>query len=720
MAPKWSLLPGDCRESLKLLKDRGIFVDSVVTDPPYHLTSIVKRFGGKNAAAKYGTDGAFSRASVGFMGQCFHPATEILTNTGWKFVSAVGVMDSVMTLNPGTRDAEWQRVAQVHRYPFSGTLVQVRHRSAEQIVTPNHKVLISRDGGKTLQLPMAKDLPQNFHLFAQGNPIAGVMDESLIIESTRDYGKDRLEQRVERKTFKTKEFFRFLGLWLGDGYVVSRTGSHPANDFFGLSVKKERKKTVIRETLQNLGIKFTETLSDKGYSHFYCYDFAILGWLKNLGGAKQKHIPNTFFNWDCSVLEELYQGLMETDGCRQGKKGQEVFFTSSSRLADDFQRLCLHTGRSASIKLTTRPATVIEGRALKAADIWTCCVLPAGKRMYGEKSNRGSNVVYDFPYTGEVVCVGVPKHHIVYVRMNGKPIWSGNSWDGGDIAHDPEFWAMVLDVMKPGAYVAAFSSTRTGHRQACAMEDAGFVMHPMLGWAFGSGFPKAHNAAKAIDKQLGVEESTEAEQWLGWAYGGQSLKPAFEPIYLAQKPFSEKNGALNILKHGVGAVNLDGCRVGGDGGRHPANLLHDGSEEVVGMFPQSKGQLGKSSDSSRSKVNTYGVPSDNGKVYEPRNDEGSASRFFSCFPPESDPLFYAPKASKTDRAGSRHPTVKPQSLMQWLCRLITPPGGLILDPFAGSGSTGQAAVTQGFRSIMMEQDETFLQDIRNRMNGIKP
>lgn len=344
----------------------------------------------------------------------------------------------------------------------------------------------------------------------------------------------------------------------------------------------------------------------------------------------------------------------------------------------------------------------------------------------------------------------------------------GQSWDGGDIAHDPEFWVMVLDVMKPGAYVAAFSSTRTGHRQACAMEDAGFVMHPMLGWAFGSGFPKAHNAAKAIDKQLGAEGSvvpngpavkrmipgadqnatgsweknngreyqpgeyvpgsSEAEQWLGWAYGGQSLKPAFEPIYLAQKPFSEKNGALNILKHGVGAVNLDGCRVGGSlpkscigsgmasqmrknaefgfrpvdyysgqtgfeyqpnaKGRHPANLLHDGSEDVVSMFP--------------------------GSV------ESSASRFFSCFPPESDPIFYAPKASKTDRAGSRHPTVKPQSLMQWLCRLITPPGGLILDPFAGSGSTGQAAVTQGFRSIMMEQDETFLQDIRNRMNGVKP
>lgn len=358
------------------------------------------------------------------------------------------------------------------------------------------------------------------------------------------------------------------------------------------------------------------------------------------------------------------------------------------------------------------------------------------------------------------------------------------TWDGGDIAHDPDFWRLVLAVMKPGAYLAAFSSARTGHRQASALEDAGFVIHPMLGWLFSSGMPKDHDAAKALDKQLGARGETEplgnpirrmipgadqnrtgswvkdngrsyqpgayipatpeAARWDGWAYGAQALKPAFEPVYIGQKPFSEKNGALNLLKHGVGAINIDGCRVeptgektgwgggshlfeGGlsresgaarleDKGRHPANLVHDGSPEVVAMFPESKGQLAAvgPEHGSRKTVSCYG---DYGPrpFTPPRGDSGSAARFFNCFPPDGDPVFYAPKASKADRAGSGHPTVKPQSLMRWLCRLITPPGGLVLDPFAGSGSTGRAAVDEGFRCLMMEAEEEYCADIRRRM-----
>lgn len=168
----------------------------------------------------------------------------------------------------------------------------------------------------------------------------------------------------------------------------------------------------------------------------------------------------------------------------------------------------------------------------------------------------------------------------------------GKAWDGTGIERDPEFWKLIYDVLLPGGYVFAFSGSRTGHWQACAMEMAGFIMHPMHGWVFGSGFPKAHNAAKAIDKMPGVSGgkgavrgasgsirnsmagdfaggeyhdylpgSPEATQWEGWAYGTQAQKPALEPIYLGQKPFSEKTGAANLLKHGVGAVNIDGCRV---------------------------------------------------------------------------------------------------------------------------------------------------------------
>lgn len=354
----------------------------------------------------------------------------------------------------------------------------------------------------------------------------------------------------------------------------------------------------------------------------------------------------------------------------------------------------------------------------------------------------------------------------------------GSKWDGTGIERDPEFWALVYDILLPGGYVLAFSSTRTGHWQACAMETAGFVMHPFLGWSFGSGFPKAHNASRAIEAQIthggaspknmrkiqmgedyrphelaGTEgygkgrmsrgadtdhdyqtrpdiTTPEAAQWEGWAYGGQSLKPAFEPIYVGQKPFSEKNGALNLMKHGVGAINIDGCRVHGAdpsvAGRHPANLLHDGSDEVVAMFPITTSGTGavKRKSSKDAEGNTgaaYGAESrPAGTEMLSYGDTGSAARFFNTFPLDTDPLFYHPKAGKADRAGSKHPTVKPVKLMEWLVTLVTPPGGTVLDPFAGSGSTAQATRNLGFDCILMEGDHQFVADIRNRFDLADP
>ena len=388
----------------------------------------------------------------------------------------------------------------------------------------------------------------------------------------------------------------------------------------------------------------------------------------------------------------------------------------------------------------------------------------------------------------------------------------GSAWDGTGIERDPEFWRLIWEILLPGGYVVAFSSTRTYHRMACAIEDAGFITHPMLGWVFGSGFPKAHNAAMAIDKALGVAGgrgeyksdahaampkvraggggvavstrpymadpeamdaqarryvpgSPEAAQWEGWAYGAQALKPALEPIYVGQKPFDGKTGAPSIVKWGVGALNIDGCRVpsepggrplrevapmredvqyGGnalcgrvdgslqsskaigstDQGRHPANLLHDGSDDVVALFPANAKGGGAVSGKEPSRTgddNTvcYG---EYDRVPSPaRNDTGSAARFFHAFPPDEPyPVFYHPKAGKADRAGSKHPTVKPIALMRWLCRLVTPPGGTVLDPFGGSGTTGAAALAEGFHSILMEAEPQFAADIRRRFDISHP
>lgn len=786
-APTVSLLPGDNRESLRRLIDEGVRVHSVVTDPPYGLVSVVKRFGGKDAApAKHGTDGAFARTSRGFMGQCFHPETELMTERGWRKVTEIAIGETVATMDPMTRDLEWQPVVETHRYAFEGSLVHIKHRSSEQVITPNHRMLVSHDRGLSLELLEPSKLKRAFHMFAQAKPMPGKKDR-VVITSQRDYGKDLGEIREETRNYDPEAFFKFFGLWLGDGYTVSRRDDHPANDFCGLNVTKERKKNAIRDCLTGLGVKFKETPHEDGKTAFYIYDFGLLHWLKQFGKARDKFIPSEFFEWDHSYLEHLYRGLIETDGCVQGR-GQEVFFTSSRRLADDFQRLCLHVGRSASLCHNPGGKTHSIGASeVTANESWVCCVLQPGKRMYGEKSTRSSNVVFDFPYAGEVFCVGVPKHHTLYTRFNGKPVWTGNSWDGTGIERDPEFWKLIYDILLPGGFVFAFSGSRTGHWQACAMETAGFVMHPMHGWAYGSGFPKAHDAAKAIDKMLGAEGgfvpegnpikrlipgadqyatgnwikdngreyqpgeyqpgSPEAQAWDGWAYGTQSQKPALEPIYLGQKPFSEKTGAANLLKHGVGAFNIDGCRVPAPGeticnhgrnqnsegsfgprlnptqekgqspgqalGRWPANLILDGSPEVVDLFPESS-VTGKRSEQSRSAIvdGTNWLP--NNHESTEYTDSGSAARFFHNFPPDLDPIIYQAKAGKADRAGSAHPTVKPIALMQYLIRHITPPGGTVLDPFAGSGTTGEAAKREGFDCILMEAKPDYVEFLNSR------
>lgn len=302
----------------------------------------------------------------------------------------------------------------------------------------------------------------------------------------------------------------------------------------------------------------------------------------------------------------------------------------------------------------------------------------------------------------------------------------GKQWDGGDIAFQVATWKAVLRVLKPGGYLLAFASTRGFWRMCVAIEDAGFITHPMIAWVFGSGFPKATRI--------------KADGYDGFRYGGQALKPAIEPIFMGQKPFSETTGTANILKHGTGAVNIDGCRIAsGDNlnggayaaqsnkvrsgsleggllsvtgrdfcsptGRWPANLIHDGSEEVSAAFPEAPGQQREVNDTFTPKTGAA-VYGDYGPrpTVQPRDSGGSAARFF-----------YSAKADSDDRIGSKHPTVKPVDLMRYLVRLVTPPGGIVLDPFAGTGTTGEAAWREGMKAILIEREPEYQADIAERM-----
>jgi DNA modification methylase len=509
----------------------------------------------------------------------------------------------------------------------------------------------------------------------------------------------------------------------------------------------------------------------------------------------------------------------------------------------------------------------------------------------------------------------------------------GKTWDTGETVESVDFWAECLRVLKPGGHVAAFSGTRTYHRMACAIEDAGFEIRDMLSWLYGSGFPKSHDVSKGIDehffqqwldanpaqreqyneqirqagknakardhvrrkfrKAAGVAGSKgsvvgksgsvrnamagdfaggeyheyipgneAAQQWQGW---GTALKPACEPICFGRKPLSEKTVAANVLAHGTGAINIGACRVSASGhtsddssentapsrtddreshtpnksrrgtsspqhassetlhlpnatsndqtaiapqdfqgdcptylhlgdeqsrqyadgdlasaelngdvhvsrdhppkpsdspsyqsnscadaikkpvqlqgrdgeasaerrytengstnfaatpgprggssaARWPANVIHDGSDEVVAAFPET----GAAKSGLRGEMNSGrhgGLADLGGNINDGTNsirgiddDGGSAARFF-----------YSSKADSDDRLGSKHPTVKPVDLMQWLCRLVTPPGGTILDCFAGTGTTGEAAFREGFNAVLIEREPEYQADIRRRM-----
>lgn len=315
----------------------------------------------------------------------------------------------------------------------------------------------------------------------------------------------------------------------------------------------------------------------------------------------------------------------------------------------------------------------------------------------------------------------------------------GKAWDHAVPSAD--VWREVLRVLKPGAHLLAFAGTRTQHRMACAIEDAGFEIRDMIAWLYGSGFPKSLDVSKAIDKAAGAErekigsvtrpgfangrghgrdetgavvyrgvngghESTieheltapateAAREWSGW---GTALKPALEPITVARKPL-RGTVAANVLAHGTGAINVEACRVGDEKlqgmtagqsklgtfergimvtperiGRWPANVCHDGSEEPEALL-------------------------------------GEASRFF-----------YSAKADAEDRneglpsrVRNRHPTVKPVDLMRYLCRLVTRQGGLVLDPFMGSGSTGKACALEGFNFIGCELDPAHVEVAQMRI-----
>lgn len=362
-------------------------------------------------------------------------------------------------------------------------------------------------------------------------------------------------------------------------------------------------------------------------------------------------------------------------------------------------------------------------------------------------------------------------HHDVKIRGG----FMGAKWDS--FVPQPVLWRECLRVLKPGGHLLCFSGARTQDLMVLGLRIAGFEVRETLCWVYASGFPKSHNVAKFIDKAAGVEREVvsrrshsvnfekegvggggrsagevvesvpateDAKRWNGW---GSALKPSYEPITLARKPLT---GTLvnNVLAYGTGGLNIDGCRVPGfapgelerlrsradaprhdirggamhagtagrtamapsgmsELGRWPSNFLHDGSEEVLDLLGDSARFFKCAKASKKDREDGLEDIEAVASGYREEEPEGGYN---------GNDL--SERLHNSNKRKNNHPTVKPTELMRWLCRLVTPPGGLILDPFAGSGSTGKAAVLEGFRCVMVEQDSRYCELASRRVGKI--
>lgn len=914
------LHPGDNRISLRRLIDEGVRVHSVVTDPPYGLVSIQKRFGKEGAknARTEGNDGSFSRLSGGFMGKAWdgsgierdpefwaliyeillpggyvfafsgsrtghwqacamemagfvmHPMhgwvfgcldTETLAATpdGDKPYTELSAGDEVICYDPSTGEYSVQPILEVVEYDYEDTAFRLVGNHGEQVVSRNHRCIVERDGSEvfhfaeTLEqqevIPVLEDLRglrealrlQGFESDAKPSVLKSLQGRSTLAGPRPDAVTDRRTQGTEHR-------------------------------LPGLLDRSLETECLATEDSRNSVLQ--PILSSEG-------DLTV--------------ITGAPFEKGSSMLDRLEQGVLCKENVRIEKPGVEerrdhsqqkgqprstadqVYTLSAASDHDDPQgRVCDGTSdrggegdgeAAAALGGGASHQPRRDGQPYRQPNaVRNQCGTQAVRAWAGHKTDLVR--VVPFQYVGKVWCLRVPTGSFVAVR-NGVAFPTGNS--GFPKAHSAD---KAIDKMLGVEREVVGQSDRGSGAQPNKLNNHG-AGDTGIGYADGSG--------KVFD--ITRPGSPEAQQWEGWAYGTQTQKPALEPIYLGQKPFSEKTGAANLLKHGVGAVNIDGCRVGTEGarnngrkadsshiygdfggsdrvdygkGRHPSNLILDGSPEVVAIFPNGKSGV----PGTRRKIaESHSMSGDlglNGRVEVGYADEGSAARFFHQFTPDhydevdvtwssdakfnqarllvdteqspprviaasgsagssewntflfgsgltdlcltdsksiiatktssttasktlnwlmrsltnastgdvfcetvsgsnhagaveqcgtsqitmiaktafrlganrvasgtqlqisvcarsfADPLFYHAKAGKSDRAGSVHPTVKPIALMQYLVRHITPPGGTVLDPFAGSGTTAEAARREGFDCILMEAEPEYLEFLESR------
>jgi site-specific DNA-methyltransferase (adenine-specific) len=570
---------------------------------------------------------------------CLSDDTQCLTRLGWKPYTELTTADEVLQWNPQTEELSWVHPDAIHVYPYSGDLLRLKNRHTDQLLTPNHRVYTkvrrhSRNPAPQAYSAMqACELRPHWHLDL---PVAGFLKSGRRV--TRAY---------------------LVGWWLTDAW------KHADGKAAMFSQSKPRTLLKLRAALGPFSPS-EYTRPAQNTNHHQEHTFYVKGELAEylLREFPERELTWDVLSWDQESRLALLEGLLDGDGSVPAGQNSMTFWSKKAARLDVFQALCLSLGYRSYI------------------DFRKGCVFLNRTTTTQTQSIHRQDPVH---YVGNVWCLTVPTGAFV-VRRNGRAFITGNSGFPKSLDVSKAIDATTLYGGSDTSRIKEVNKSRPGEGRARSTTNNDGIMGDVRG-------PK-------ITKD--VPATPEAAMWKGW---GTALKPAHEPIVLARKPLIG-TVAANVLQHGTGGINIDDCRVerasddrfeyGVDGdeqpttgasgiygkfaavtpydphpqGRWPANVIHDGSEEVLDAF-------------------------------------GTTARYFYCA-----------KANKKDRGeGNNHPTVKPTELMRYLIRLVTPPHGVVLDPFMGSGSTGKAAALEGFHFVGIEKDRAYFDIAKQRVEN---
>ena len=689
------------------------------------------------------------RDTVMWVYGCLSEDTEILTENGWKNKNTITTNDIVFSMDLKKHKIVKSNINHIFEYEYNGKIINLKNADTDQLITPNHKV-INKKGSR-------KQKSGKRHWY---NEEDWVYRDAW--QLTSDYYTLPLASTYDGNYSIGGDMAELIGWIISEGNFQKDCN---AINIYQSSVNKDNVKR-IRYCLNRLGIKYSEYQKNRIYKNrsYIEYQWYISGEYVDI---IKEIIPNKLptlrlLDLKLSEKERLITGLCRGDGSVDDNGKYITFYQNNIETLEWFQILMHLTGKQGKINKNNM----------------SCSINYSDSTQIQRKHNKNRQISYN----GIVWCINTDIGNFM-ARRNGKIFFTGNSGFpkshdvskgidkiNGEIGRLLKFvkWMRTTGLTANQINTIINKSDIGSHylrldQPAIPTSDLWEKLRPhieveipkwvdalverieaerkVIGSVTKARSTSGKSALPTTDGKTVYETwhttapaTPEAQMWEGW---GTALKPAFEPIILAKKPISEKNIAENVLKWGTGGINIDDCRVDGSGyttggqnrtvafgssglgdkqprndgsnGRWPANFIHDGSEEVLRLFPKTKPSVRNKLSDNRQNMNKSMFIDGRRGPENSYDDSGSAARFFYCA-----------KASRKERGESNnHPTVKPIKLMEYLVKLITPPNGIVLDPFQGSGSTQLQCIVNNVNYVLIELNKEYVEIQEKRIQEYK-